>query len=682
MRDSDSLDDRNQEINKKISYLDQIVLALRNKHLTIFAGAGLSAKSGYVDWKHLLEPMAYQLGINLEGNVDLTLVAQYYNNKFSRTNLNNAIINEFAKGAKENENMNILATLPIEHFWTTNYDSIIEDTLRKKGRIVDVITEQVQFKNYTPSRDTIVYKMHGDKAMPDHTILIKNDYETYDKSRVLFTQSLLLELITNTVLFIGFGFNDPNFERILSLASHTMDNYSAQQHYCFMKSISINDYKDKEGRITKEKEIKYWQNKHYEQLRSEDLQRRYGIQVIFVDEFDQITSMLQYIRNQYLLNKVFISGGLDPTQGTNQYEGFFDQHETLIKEGKKCQSMFKNGERFIMELSKRLIDEDYDIISGFGIGVGNYVVSGAYMSEKNQSIDYIRKHIHIQPIISAENQEIEKKNEIRKMLLNDSGIVIFIFGKTMFNKDNIPQELEFDGTYIEYGIAQELDKIIIPIGITGFTAKYIYNEFCKNHKEQKELYKNLNLDGKNSTGDINIDALIDEIIHVLNERKKSKVQQFKNTLIYEKNPLKVFISFHYNSDHDFASFLIQKISEKKIEVVKEIERIDGTRLEEWIDKKIDGTDVTILLINENIIKSHWIDYEIKCSIKNNNAFVLIMPNYIKKKREIKSFLQKYKVNNKTITSIYPLQKFVEKEEIDIYVWIQDALKRRELMISK
>lgn len=268
------------------------------------------------------------------------------------------------------------------------------------------------------------------------------------------------------------------------------------------------------------------------------------------------------------------------------------------------------------------------------------------------------------------------------MLLNDSGIVIFIFGKTMFNKDNIPQELEFDGTYIEYGIAQELDKIIIPIGITGFTAKYIYNEFCKNHKEQKELYKNLNLDGKNSTGDINIDALIDEIIHVLNERKKSKVQQFKNTLIYEKNPLKVFISFHYNSDHDFASFLIQKISEKKIEVVKEIERIDGTRLEEWIDKKIDGTDVTILLINENIIKSHWIDYEIKCSIKNNNAFVLIMPNYIKKKREIKSFLQKYKVNNKTITSIYPLQKFVEKEEIDIYVWIQDALKRRELMISK
>lgn len=666
MKDKSIFDDRHHEINIKISYLDQIVTALRNRHLTIFAGAGLSAKSGYVDWKRLLEPMAYQLGINLDGNVDLTLVAQYYNNKFSRTNLNSAIINEFARGAKENENMNILATLPIEHFWTTNYDSVIEDTLRKRGRIVDVITEQVQFKNYTPSRDTIVYKMHGDKTMPDHTILIKNDYETYDKSRILFTQSLLLELITNTVLFIGFGFNDPNFERILSLASHTMDNYSAQQHYCFMKSISINDYRNESGEVTSENEKKYWQDKHYERLKSEDMQRRYGIQVIFVDEFDQITSMLKYIRNQYLLNKVFISGGLDPNEKLISYGEFFDK-----KEG---ESIFKNGEYFIMELTKKLIDEGYDIISGFGVGVGNCVVSGAYMSDKNKSVDYIGKHLHIQPIISAESQNIEKKNEIRKILLDSSGIVVFIFGKTEKMRKNLAQKrLKEDGTYIEYNIAEELDKIIIPIGTTGFTSKYIYDDFCKKNEEWKSLYRGLN--EKNDMTDINITSLVEEIVSVLNKRKTDKVQQFKDSLIYEKNPIKVFISFHYKSNYELAAFLFQKMSlDDKVQIVKENEKVPDDQLEEWIDKKIENTDVTILLINENIIKSQWVNQEIECSIRNNNAFVLIVPKKLRENQEINKFLDQFKINGKKITSVYPLKTFSRKEDINIWAWMQEALR--------
>lgn len=121
------------EADQKIKNLDNIVQALRNGRLSIFAGAGLSASSGYVNWKQLIKPMSDYLGLNI--NTDLTMIAQYYENECTREGLNRAILNEFSKVPTKNDNMEILASLPIDTYWTTNYDSIIEDTLLRNGRL-------------------------------------------------------------------------------------------------------------------------------------------------------------------------------------------------------------------------------------------------------------------------------------------------------------------------------------------------------------------------------------------------------------------------------------------------------------------------------------------------------------------------------------------------------------------
>lgn len=63
---------RIQEADTKIYYLDRMVEEMRRGYFCVFAGAGLSAASGYVDWKTLLEPMGRQLGLNM--NMDLTLL--------------------------------------------------------------------------------------------------------------------------------------------------------------------------------------------------------------------------------------------------------------------------------------------------------------------------------------------------------------------------------------------------------------------------------------------------------------------------------------------------------------------------------------------------------------------------------------------------------------------------------
>lgn len=75
--------------------------------------------------------MADELGLDVEKENDLISLAQYYKNvNGSRSQINQLIIDSY--GGKEiSKNHRILARLPISTFWTTNYDSLIEDSLKE-----------------------------------------------------------------------------------------------------------------------------------------------------------------------------------------------------------------------------------------------------------------------------------------------------------------------------------------------------------------------------------------------------------------------------------------------------------------------------------------------------------------------------------------------------------------------
>ena len=73
-------------MERNVLYLDQIAGQMKQGDISVFAGAGLSVASGYVDWKKLLEPISKQLRLN--ANIDLTEIVQYYKNKYERQGLN------------------------------------------------------------------------------------------------------------------------------------------------------------------------------------------------------------------------------------------------------------------------------------------------------------------------------------------------------------------------------------------------------------------------------------------------------------------------------------------------------------------------------------------------------------------------------------------------------------------
>lgn len=594
-------DKLNQIMKQNIVYLNQLAEQMKLGYVSIFAGAGLSVASGYVDWKSLLRPICQQLRLNI--NMDLTEIAQYYKNQYGRQGLNDVIFNEFARVPKNNENVSWLAKLPVKEYWTTNYDDIIEKELEKRGKIVETVVNQESFKYHDPRREVVVYKMHGDKKYPDDVVLTKEDYQSYDEKRQLFTKLLSVELVRRTFLFIGFSFNDPNLERILSIAKNSLNSRSLPTHYCFMRKVQVADYLNDKNKISEEAIEKYIQDKNYQELRIRDM-RNYGIYTILVDDFSQITLMLQYLYNKHITNNVFISGGINP-DNLSDY-GDFNQ-------GQNDNPQMSRAAKFLTLLGKRLIDNDFQIYTGFGAGVGNYILSGVLASEKNNPLntDITNSDIHISSLMGVEK---ELKNKIRERLIEQCSSTIILFGYS--------ENMEESGIFCEYEIAQRLKNFIVPVRATGFAAKEIYDKLNKDKKIPEELQF---LDKEND-----LENMIDGIVcalrnHRIKEERRLSEQMFSSVAMYG---VRVFISYYYNSDNTIAKEITNKVNEDKLNmftVVKENKKKKNSEIiKNWVNEEIKKTKITILLISRQTLSREYVSYELEKSILNGNTIIPIL----------------------------------------------------------
>lgn len=642
---------KQHEARNKVVILDMLVKEMQAGHLCIFAGAGLSAESGYVNWKTLLQPMGDMLGLNM--NMDLTLLAQYFANRYTRNELNKTIVEEFNKIPRNNNNMHILASMPIFKYWTTNYDSIIEDELKKTGKKVEVIYNQLQFKYPQYDTDAMVYKMHGDKSVPDEVVLCKEDYKKYDEKRMIFKQNLMVDLISNTFLFIGFSFSDPNLDRILSLVKSYYANEDQKKcHYCFMRNVQLVDYKNIEDE--RKREEQFWQDYNMQECKIAYMETL-GIETILVDSFQQITKMLEYMRDISKLDTIFISGGLAPDKLTD-----YGQKWNLKETGN-----FNLAQTFIMDLASELIDKDYKLLTGFGVGVGNYVVLGAYRKRQKMSQKRMEESIYIQPVISAEDAGDEMKEEIRNILLDKCGVAIFLFGKEAAN--TVQKDLGEDGTYREYKMAKEKGKIIIPIGATGFTSQKIYKEEMASWKGNiYEIYQKLDIqEGGNR-------ELIGNILKVIEYKKQEREEKMKKELVGNERDTKpkVFISFHYISANDEAKKIAGVLrASNQYNLFEEEKHKTKEQIRLWIDNKIELADLIIVFFNQEFLKSRWTEYEVKKSVKREIPFLFIVNEEDRKK------LGQY-IRKERVKYYHVFQKKAEEDYTEIPYLLDTLLQNR------
>lgn len=585
-------------MERNVLYLDQIAGQMKQGDISVFAGAGLSVASGYVDWKKLLEPISKQLRLN--ANIDLTEIAQYYKNKYERQGLNSLVFNEFDKVPKNNENVNWFAKMPISEFWTTNYDDVIEQSVKKEGKNVQVIVKQEDFKYHKTGREVTIYKMHGDKDSPDDVVLTKEDYQNYDSTRGVFTKLLSVELIRRTFLFIGFSFNDPNMERILSIAKHSLKGKSPQTHYCFMCKIQLTDYLDEKNKLNHENIKKYIQDKNYQELRINAM-AKYGILTILVNDYEEITLMLRYLYNNYITNNVFVSGGINP-ENLSDYGNFDMERDTNSNLGP--------AENFLTLLGKALIDNNFHIYTGFGAGVGNYILSGVLLSDKNKytNTGIINNEINISSLVEVDNLT---KKRIREKMIGQCSSSIIVFGYG--NEDS--------GTYEEYEIAEKAGKYIVPIKKTGFAAENIYEKL----KKQEKIGEMVFLEEESK-----INNMVQGIVRLLVEHKEKKENELREKMFsgIALSGIKVFISYHYQCDNKVAKEITNIVNKDRTSLFtvlqEQVKKNDSESIKRWVDEEIKKTRFTILLISKETFEREYVSYEITKSRENGNTIIPIL----------------------------------------------------------
>lgn len=163
---------------RQSTFIKNYIKAINNGSAAVFAGAGLSVPSGYVSWKELLRPFAEEIGLSIDKEHDYLAIAQYYCNKQgSRSGINDIVLEAFTKETKNNDSLKIITKLPIDVYWTTNYDHLLEEALKENGRKPDVKITNENLATNLRNCSAVVYKMHGDVQFPNDTVLIKEDYE-------------------------------------------------------------------------------------------------------------------------------------------------------------------------------------------------------------------------------------------------------------------------------------------------------------------------------------------------------------------------------------------------------------------------------------------------------------------------------------------------------------------------
>lgn len=239
--------------NIQSTHLLHLHKACIQNQLVIFIGAGVSANSRVPTWKDLTESFKNELPSSIKNETDDMKVAQIYKDTYGEKAYLDKVQNVLKDGkvAFNPIHRAILQLNPV-HIITTNYDNLIEQSIKSYYKQYDIITKDSDLPYYRyPNK---VVKMHGD-FRSGNIVLTEEDYYNYAANFPL-TRSFVTSLFTtNVVLFIGFSFSDLNLKMILNdiktiLNSNmqrvyllTTDNVDNETHkYYENKGINIVDF--------------------------------------------------------------------------------------------------------------------------------------------------------------------------------------------------------------------------------------------------------------------------------------------------------------------------------------------------------------------------------------------------------------------------------------------------------
>lgn len=269
--------------------LDQFGRAALAGNAGIFVGAGLSkaASALFPDWNELVEPMRADAQIPASVT-DLPLVAEYYERHSGRAKLERRVATAVGGvKASVSRGHELLAELPVSEIWTTNYDRLVETALPG----ATVVTDEEGLANRLRSGRRRVIKLHGGLSERGtwevSPVLTRGDYERYEQTHPRMWAALTASFLTRSLLFIGFGFEDPNVDVFLRLARRL--DWGAAEHFAVLRRPKRN--------------VDLMLHRH----RVRDLERS-GVGVVEMNDFGDLVPLLGLLVRRCRPPQLFVSG--------------------------------------------------------------------------------------------------------------------------------------------------------------------------------------------------------------------------------------------------------------------------------------------------------------------------------------------------------------------------------------
>ena len=428
----------------KDRFLKQFSQQALDERISLFLGAGCSCDAGYPDWSSLFSPLAKELGVPDNSYIDYYHLAQYYSNSFGESELRKHINERINKNNFKSPLIDQLIDIGFNNIWTTNFDNSIERNYQERGILINKIFRDSDFSNIDINKRINIFKMNGDIANLNNIVATQNDYEKYEDTHKIMLMFFKRELISNTFLFIGYSFLDHLVLECLSEINRYLGS-SSVFHYTIMKNNSDDPY------------FVYF---------IKDLEQRYHVRVLLVDEYSEIPCVLSELNDKIRKKRVFISGA-------------FSSQKASIEEFSHC---------FSKQLSAKLLDNDYRIVNGIGRRFGTHLIGYSIEHLAKQGVKNIEKHIIIKPFVGNDSESPAKKKLLRKKIIQTCGAAIFIFGEAHDNLD-----FSKSGVFEEFELANEHNKTIIPIAYPNMVSEYIWQYVKENITRYPYLEKVIDL---------------------------------------------------------------------------------------------------------------------------------------------------------------------------------------------
>lgn len=315
-------------LEKRKKYIEQLHIQYKNDNVVLFLGAGASSEAKIATWDNLISELfvalidkqLYANHIHMEEKdkkkIVREVIAQNGNSPLLQTRfLRNGFENDFenlvreilykdsvdsSKLLKEIAQLCIpnRGKLGIRAIINYNFDDLVERNLKK----LRVKYHSIYGEGMIPEMDEIgIYHVHG--FLPQE----KDNYENLTKSLLVFSEEgyhkLMLEpynwaninqltyMMNNTCLFIGLSMTDPNLRRLLEIAAQKKKEINEDcQHYVIMRRFRIKEKVETKSIKSFERVNEALQESFFKEL---------GVNVIWIDEFDEIPILLKQIKGDY-----------------------------------------------------------------------------------------------------------------------------------------------------------------------------------------------------------------------------------------------------------------------------------------------------------------------------------------------------------------------------------------------